>query len=254
MTQDLQKLRQFVENAYKVNLVEGYNERIQRVAREILDEFGNKQIVMKNDVSDAIRRKINWPLGSVKIATVITDVITTIQDQLNIQKPKEIKDSLKLKHKAALRHLVNYLTRQLTDELGNIIPDGDPYSAFNTVINKAIQIDQNGSPNQLITMYGSPGINLNDLQLSFSRNKPRTSLYDWLQRDVGPLIFSAFEKEHGQDTYGYLADMWDQYRDDMEYTAQQHMQTMQRQGKPVPHDYVKQYLSQHGFAQHNPYR
>jgi hypothetical protein len=63
-----------------------------------------------------------------------------------------------------------------------------------------------------------------------------------MQVMVYPLVMQEFQKEHKTDPYGYLADVWDQYRADAEYDA--------KQSKQDP----EQFLRDRGLAGSNPYR
>lgn len=252
MTQDIQKFRQLVESAYTATLTEGYEDRVQDLAQKIFSQFGDGQPVTKNQLSASIRARINWPLGSVKPETVVNDVVNALHGQLQIKKPLA-GASKNAKAKKAIANLAKYLALKLMDELGNVFPDGDPHDAMETVVRRFIQDDRRGDIKQLQLMYGFPDIELYDLK-SADADRPWMTTQDWIQTVVYPLITVAFKKEHGTDMYSYLADMWDQYKGDMEYDAQQSMKSMQAQGQDVPADYVQKYLDQHGFGHRNPYR
>lgn len=252
MTQDIQKFRQLVESAYAANLTEGYEDRVKDLAQKIVNRFGQGQPVSKDQLSTAIRSGINWPLGTVRPETVVKDVVNALKGHLELKKPVA-GVALKVKAKKALSHMASYLAHRLVDELGNVFPDGDPHDALENVVRRLLQADPQANSLQRQVMYGYPDVNLQDIK-STDPDMYFMPMQDWVQQVLYPSVHAAFKKDQGVDVYAYLADMWDQYKGDMEYDARQSMQAMQAQGKDVPADYIQKYLNQHGFGHSNPYR
>lgn len=207
----------------------------------MINRYSQVQSVSKDQLLQAIKHGINWPLGSVKPETAAKDVVNAIHGAIKIEKPIAGASS-QSKAKKAASHVAKYLAQQLMDELGNVFPDGDPHDAMENVIQRYMREDSRASPQMLARMYGSPDISLWDIRDNFDSGMKWMSSKVWIQNVLYPLIHAAFKKEQGVGVYEYLADMWDSYKGDMTYDARQSGQD------------VEKYLDQRGFGGPNPYR
>lgn len=241
--QDLQQYRQLIENSANPTLTEDYEGRISDLADKILQTvtaMGEK--INKADLERMINRGITWSLGSVPRSEVVKDVLAKLKGKIEIRKtmPGGPRKGAKTQGKQALQNLARWMSNALTDELGNVFPDGDPHDALMNIVSKVLRVDRMGDQKAREYVFGSPDLDLDTIR---QNTDPRNWLNakDWIEVVVYPLVMQEFKKVNKTDLYGYLADMWDQLKADATHDA----------------EYSKnpqQYLQDRGLAGSNPYR
>jgi hypothetical protein len=197
MIEDILKYRMLLEHTA---LHEDYQSRVQELAQKILQRFQNRQ-VDRTELESAIKREINWPLGSVSPQEVVKDVAAALRGQLQVaSKSRQPQSAKKL-----LARLAEYAAQALTDELGNIFPDGDPHDATVNVFQKIIN-----NRNQLSRLLGADAQNISLDDVVDVTNSQGFRLQDWFWNVLYPGVVTAFKKHNGHEPWDYLAILWDE--------------------------------------------
>ncbi len=197
MIEDILKYRMLLEHTA---LHEDYQSRVQELAQKILQQFQNRA-VDRTELESAIKRQINWPLGSVTRQEVVKDVVGALRGQLQVAKQSPQPQSAK----KLLARLAEYAAHALTDELGNIFPDGDPHDATVNVFQKIIN-----NRNQLSRLLGAEVQNTFLDDIVKSTNNQGFRLQDWFWNVLYPGVVTAFKKHNGHEPWDYLAVLWDE--------------------------------------------
>lgn len=197
MIEDILKYRMLLEHTV---LHEDYQSRVQELAQKILQQFQN-QPVDRTELESAIKREINWPLGSVSPQEVVKDVAAALRGQLQVARQSRQPQSAK----KTLARLAEYAAHALTDELGNTFPDGDPHDATVNVFQKIIN-----NRNQLSRLLGADAQNISLDDVVKATNNQGFRLQDWFWNVLYPGVVTAFKKHNGHEPWHYLAILWDE--------------------------------------------
>lgn len=240
--QDIQHYRSIV-------LREGYQDRVNAVASAVLDRArvapvdraGLEHLIA---VQAESQRVIDWYSSAQARREFKRDVLAALKNQISLKRLTS-GTSQRAQAKRALKHLVEYLARELVDELGNVFPDGDPHDAMLRMVDEVTRSDRVGGSAISTRLFGDPNTNLDSIKSALD---PESwgSIRDWLEDVVWPQVVAQFTRDQGQAPYRYLADLWDSMARDHEADAR--AWAKRTRGDP------EQYLAQRGFGGHNPYR
>lgn len=206
MSEDIANYKKLIESV----LTEDYQDRINNLAKFILQHHNTAPFKDKQDLRTYIERKIDWPLGSVSPQQVVKDVVSVLKGQLAIKSASASKGpGGRALYTQAVKHLAQLVAEQLVDEMGNIFPDGDPHDATQNVFNKILVKDRTSGTQASRQLFGVDNLDLQSLidKNSISRyQQPK----DWLWSVLYPLVLKEFKKQTGDDPWDYLSNMHDE--------------------------------------------
>ena len=205
MTEDIAKYKKLIESV----LNEDYQDRINNLAKFILQHHNIAPFKDKQDLRKYIERKIDWPLGSVSASEVVKDVITALKGQLTVKPntPQGLRGQAL--YNRAIKHLAEYAAHKLVDEMGNIFPDGDPHDAMTTVFNRIMAKDRKLGAQASQELFGVDNVSLQMLANKTHPAHGYENPQQWLW-SIYPQIQAAFKKITGLDVWDYLSHMHDE--------------------------------------------
>lgn len=196
-------------------LLEGYEDRVKQVADQVFDYYHNSSVT-KDQLRASIEARMHGiPLGSLKPAEFIKDVLKNLSTRMNLKKqPSDITKELDA---LALR-MVSYVE----DQIANQMPEVRLFDLPDLVYHRfKMTMDQ--------IFYDVPAAR-------------KQTMDAWFDSSMWPRVERAFRKDQGVSIRMYVADLYDSMRDDLAHDAAM-------QGKQV-----EPYLQQMGFGMVNPYR
>ena len=197
-------------------LTEGYEDRVKQVADQVFDHYHNTPVTRDQLRASIEARMHGIPLGSLKPAEFVKDVLANLAKRMNLKKGTSDVS-------AQLDALAQRMSHMLADTLiPNYMPD----------------VPLHDLPDIIYAKFKRP-LDAIFWDLPIARTQ---SMGEWFDRSVWPRVLRAFRKHQGANIQEHVAQIYDQMMNDLAHDAAV-------QGKQV-----EPYLRQMGFSLDNPYR
>ena len=172
-------------------LREAYADRLEQVANAVRSRFGSDPVTRDRLTSAIIGMAGGIPLGSVSPAEFAKDVIKHLGNTVNIERAKASPSARQQAQAKFKNELLPRLTLAVETELGNIFPDGDPSFVDQVILTRWRNV-------------------LKPVQRALGN---WDTYEEWFRASVWPRVQAEFKKVHKGDMWDYLADIWDEQRD-----------------------------------------
>lgn len=197
------------------HLREAYEHRVKQVADQIIDLYQGKPVTKKELILSIKARMVNIPLGSLKPDEFVKDVIRMLGSQIQVSREKS-------ETTLALEALIEQITHHVSFQISNSLPDVEILDlSYNSWIKYKSTLQR---------IFWNLAVS------------NRMDMYTWWNNQVWPQVEREFKKQMGSTITVYVADAYDQIKDDLAHDAAH---------KGVE---VESYLNQHGISLDNPYR
>lgn len=220
MHDDIKKFKQLVENAHMIS--EAYEDKVNKVADAIIQNLQHVGTDKDELLRGIDRFSKEFDISDYRISPqakkdFIKDVLAALKGKISIKRGARGPQA-KTIAKQAIAHVANILSNDMVNEMGNVFPDGDPYDAKQAVIARFVRAADRDDARVNKLYFGNPDMSLWMISDALGREAWQ-DMTDWVEDHVWPVVEAAFRKDHGSDTHGYLADLWDQVVGDHKYDA-----------------------------------